>query len=275
LCESRHMKHNQARQADRQVKEVSSRQMQVREADAATIARYCQPRSGTPAAKPPPFAVDRPMVDGMARMGLQQQRGGAQQAQPAGASRPVTPSVFESSSPKRKAKISVADVFPDDGAMPDVDGGGPVAGGAPPTSVLQPAGSGAPKAGRRMLAPFPGDGPQFGQLGPHDATAPPSRGRGSVPVAPSAGVPMTMVPPAPHGGMMMPMHPHGVPQVPTPTPFGMQPASKMPHGLPPHGVPQVPPSYQPSFAAKFAAANATHAAGARTGSRSGSNIIFG
>ena len=281
------MKRHLAKQAE----EVNARQMVIRDADAATIARYCQPRGNTPAARPPPFAVSHTDPMQQTAMQISQMRLSATPKQQPHAyaapavDRPETPNLFAEAT-KRKAKISVNDVFPNDAPeaepMPWPAGGAaqppPSAGRAtlPPSTAFEPLVAGAPKAGRRLLGnPFPGDsrGQQSGSnlwRAPEDATAvaPPSRG----------GLGLTAASPTPLGShpgsqyaqyaqptMVMqpqqPPTPFGMPQ-PQPTPFGMQPASKL--GAQPY-----------SFNAMFAANNAKPAAGAQAMGRSSSKFILG
>lgn len=268
------MKPNQARRAQ----EANARQMVVRDADPSTIAKYCQPRSGTPAARPPPFAVDRQpgMEAGMAQMGLgpsssqakmqqmqqmkhMQMGGGMAPQQPSVASRPTTPAEGVFATKPKKAKISVSDVFPDE--LPDPEAGAFAFPGQPPTSssgrrsVMPPSnvfqqqpptpsagvggGTGA-KAGRRMVGnPFPGEGQQFGQLSSSGSFTQDATAMVAAPPSRGCGVPTA--PPTMIMQQQPQASPYGMPDYAV-TPFGMQPASKL----------VAPP---PSFAAKFAAAN--------------------
>lgn len=211
------MKPNAARQAAN----ASSRQMQVRDADAATIARYCKPREGPPAARPPPFAVDRPISDGMAQMAVS--KPGARAHGVTGASRPQSANVFESGS-KRKSKISVQDVFPDDELIPDA---APAmhSGGVPFTGTPTAAPTIAAKAAR----PPPGDAPQPYRpstnaiMGPAVGAPTPMIGAPTPVLGAAAAPPYGMHPPkAPAYGGFQPMLGGAM----TTTPFGLQAASK-------------------------------------------------
>ena len=255
------MKPNQSRRAA----EASSRQMRVRDADPATIAKYTAPRAPATGVRPPPFATDAaPVADRMASMsiGAAPHRPGAAQAAMSGG-RPPTPALFAKSgagpSAKKRPKINVADVFPDD--LPE-EGPAVTRGGPPPPPAFQPPFVGGVKGAMRLTAADAHPGAfHFSE----DATKLPlSRGSLGAP-APPAGGAMGMAPSA--GAMGMPMHPtsmagpYGAPQHAKPTPVLSSYAKPTPttFGL------SAGKSATPSFADAFSASSSMGGAGSRSG----------